>query len=133
MGIEPSSGEMAIYSSNLYRFFKSWGNFDTNENFYANGTSNIKVNTTKYIGGYGIIYYRTSGYSSARSTYTHYIVIEYIKSSHSIKITQPEQFYYQTDIYINGAGAGTHSDVTTYGYFTSRLATTPILNLTYVV
>lgn len=109
--------------------------FNTEKSFYSNGVSDVKANTSLYTGGYGIIFYKTKSYidSSGGSSSKYWIQIEYIQSSHSIRITQPEQFYFQTDIYKNGAGTNTDSQVQEYGNFTSRLATTPTLSITYVV
>lgn len=134
--IRPDSGEMVIFKSDLYTFFKFMGDsFNTEKSFYSNGVSDVKANTSLYTGGYGIIFYKTKSYidSSGGSSSKYWIQIEYIQSSHSIRITQPEQFYFQTNIYKNGAGTNTDSQVQEYGNFTSRLATTPILNITYVV
>ena len=134
--ISPDSGEMVIFKSDLYTFFKFMGDsFNTEKSFYSNGVSNVKANTSLYTGGYGIIFYKTKSYidSSGGSSSKYWIQIEYIQSSHSIRITQPEQFYFQTDIYKNGAGTNTDSQVQEYGNFTSRLATTPKLSITYVV
>lgn len=108
--------------------------FNTEKSFYSNGVSNVKANTSLYTGGYGLVYYRTNSYTETTSdNYTHWIIVEYIQSSHAIKITQPQQFYFQSEIYKNGAGTYSDSQFQEFGNFTSRLATTPKLNITYVV
>ena len=91
--ISPDSGEMVIFKSDLYTFFKFMGDsFNTEKSFYSYGVSNVKANTSLYTGGYGIIFYKTKSYidSSGGSSNKYWIQIEYIQSSHSIRITQPE-------------------------------------------
>lgn len=91
--IRPDSGEMVIFESDLYTFFKFMGDsFNTEKSFYSNGVSDVKANTSLYTGGYGIIFYKTKSYidSSGGSSSKYWIQIEYIQSSHSIRITQPE-------------------------------------------
>lgn len=129
---KPDSGGMGIFHSDLYSFFQSWGeSFENTPNMYNTANSTVKANTATYTCGAGIIYYKTNQFSSSYEN--HYILVEYIKNSHSIKITQESTFYFQGNIYKNYASQFGQSNFTESGYFTSALSTTPFMSFTYVV